>query len=84
MYIVYVSYSGLITSFGEERDDSSAIDVVYVRRGFLYLLVLRIGYGILLWHSLGISYNYLVQHFVVLNETRNNVMIKQTDVFWHT
>ena len=31
---------------------------VSVRRGFLFLLVLRIGYVIFLWHSLGILYNY--------------------------
>ena len=30
IYIVYVSYSGLISSVGEERADSSAIDVVSV------------------------------------------------------
>ena len=53
-----VSFSGLITStsVGEERAKfllSLTRDyVVSVRRGFLFLLVLRIGCVILLWHSL--------------------------------
>ena len=33
--------------------------LVSVWRGFLFLLVLVIGCVILLWHSLGIPYNYL-------------------------
>ena len=33
--------------------------VVYVWRGFLFLLVLEIGCVILFWHSLGLQYNYL-------------------------
>ena len=32
--------------------------VVSVWRGFLFLWVLGMGYVILLWHSLGIPYNY--------------------------
>ena len=32
--------------------------VVSVRKGFLFLLVLVIGCVILLWHSLGLLYNY--------------------------
>ena len=32
--------------------------VVSVRRGFLFLWVLRMGYVILLWHSLSLPYNY--------------------------
>ena len=32
--------------------------VVSVRRGFFFLLVLRMGYVILLWHSLSLPYNY--------------------------
>ena len=32
--------------------------VVSVRRGFLFLLVLGMGYVILLWHSLSLSYNH--------------------------
>ena len=34
--------------------------VVFVWRGFLFLWVLGMGYVILLWHSLGLPYNYLV------------------------
>ena len=33
--------------------------VVSVWRGFLFLWVLWMGYVILLWHSLGLPYNYL-------------------------
>ena len=32
--------------------------VVSVRRGFLFLMVLGMGCVILLWHSLGLPYNY--------------------------
>ena len=32
--------------------------VVSVWRGFLFLWVLGMGYGILLWHSLSLPYNY--------------------------
>ena len=32
--------------------------VVSVRRGFLFLWVLGVGYVILLWHSLSLPYNY--------------------------
>ena len=32
--------------------------VVYVRRGFLFLLVLGIGCVIFLWQSLSLKYNY--------------------------
>ena len=32
--------------------------VVSVRRGFLFLLVLGMGYVILLWNSLSLPYNY--------------------------
>ena len=53
---LYVSFSGLITSVGEERAifllSIVRIYVVSVRRGFSLLLVLRIGCVILLWHSL--------------------------------
>ena len=33
---------------------------VSVRRGFLFLLVLGMGYVILLWHSLSLPYNYFI------------------------
>ena len=36
--------------------------VVSVRRGFLFLLVLGIGCVILLWHSLGLPYDYLAMY----------------------
>ena len=32
--------------------------LVSVRRGFLFLWVLGMGFVILLWHSLGLPYNY--------------------------
>ena len=34
--------------------------VVSVRRGFLFLSVLGMGYIILLWHSLSLPYNYFL------------------------
>ena len=50
-----------ITSVAEERANYSAIVYLYclvsVRRGFLFLWVLRMGFVILLWHSLGLPYN---------------------------
>ena len=36
-------------------------NVVSVRRGFLFLWVLGMGYVILLWHSLSLPYNYFVR-----------------------
>ena len=48
--------------------------VVFVWRGFLFLWVLGMGYVILLWHSLGLPYNY----FVILH-TKNDTMC---DVFF--
>ena len=64
---LYVSFSGLITSVGEERANFSALVYLYlicgsVRLGFLILLVLGIGCVILLWHSLGLPYNYFACH----------------------
>ena len=57
---LYVSSSGSITSAGEERDNLSAIvnNVAPVWSIFLFLLVVRFGCAILLWHSLGLPYNY--------------------------
>ena len=49
--------------------------VVSVRRGFLFLLVLGIGCLILLWHSLGIQYNYFVVRqfrYETLKKRRND------------
>ena len=46
--------------------------VVFVRRGFLFLWVLGMGYVILLWHSLSLPYNYST-HVIPLyfNKTNN-------------
>ena len=59
---LYVSCNGSFTSVGIERANLSAIVylyyVVFVRRGFLFLLVLGNGCIILLWYSLGFLYNY--------------------------
>ena len=35
--------------------------VVSVRRGFLFLCVLGMGYVISLWHSLSLPYNYIIK-----------------------
>ena len=37
--------------------------VVSVWRGFLFLRVLRMGYVILLWHSLSLPYNYFAANY---------------------
>ena len=42
--------------------------VVFVWRGFLFLWVLGMGYVILLWHSLRLTYNY----FIMGKEEINN------------
>ena len=47
--------------------------VVSFRRGFLFLWVLGIGYVILLWHSLSLPYNYLVEEILI--STQNMVFI---------
>ena len=62
---LYENCSGSVTSAGEGRANLSAI--VYlsvsmwfsVRRGFLFLWVFGMGCVILLWHSLGLPYNYV-------------------------
>ena len=57
---LYVSVSGSLTSVGEERANLLLFTcnyVVSVRRGFLFLLVLGMGYAILLWHFLSLPYN---------------------------
>ena len=56
---LYVNGSGSITSVGEERELICLLlftcnYVVSVWRGFLFLLVLGMGYVILLWHSLSL------------------------------
>ena len=50
--------------------------VIFVRRGFLFLWVLGVGYVILLWHSLSLPYNYfadviLSSAFLALYELKN-------------
>ena len=57
---LYVIFSVLLTLAGDERANflQSTTRNYSVRRDFL--LVLRIGYVISLWHSLGLSCNYFV------------------------
>ena len=55
---LYVSCSGSFTSVGEERAIFTCNYVVSIRRGFLFIVGLGMGCVILLWHSLGIQYNY--------------------------
>ena len=56
---LYASFSGLITSVGEERAIffCTCNYVVSVRRGFIFFLVLEMGCVILLWHFLGLRLN---------------------------
>ena len=59
---LYVTVSGSLTSVGEERELICLLlftfnYVVSVRRGFLFLCVLGMGYVILLCHSLSLPYN---------------------------
>ena len=79
---LYVSHSGSITSVGEERDNLSAVVfnyVVSVRRGFLFLLVLGMGYVILLWHSLSLPYTYLL-HLCNQEEADSRIFLYVADV----
>ena len=39
--------------------------VLSVLRGFLFLCVLRMGYVILLWHSLSLPYNYFYKYLQI-------------------
>ena len=59
---LYVSGTGSITSVGKRELICLLLFtfncVVSVQRGFLFLLVLGMGYVILLWHSLSLPYNY--------------------------
>ena len=58
---LYVSGSGSITSVGKRELICLLLFTgnceVSVQRGFLFLWVLRMGYVILLWHSLSLPYN---------------------------
>ena len=63
---LYVSGSGSITSDGEERELICLLlftcnYVASVRRGFLFLWVLGMGYVIILWHSLSLPYNHFTK-----------------------
>ena len=60
---LYVSGSGSFTSVGEERANLSVVVYlklcgIFVRRVFLFLWVLGMGYFHLCWHSLSLPYNY--------------------------
>ena len=57
---LYVSVSGSITSVLICLLLFTCNYVVSVRRGFLFLWVLGMGYVILLWHSLSLPYNYSI------------------------
>ena len=46
--------------------------VVSVRRGFLFLWVLGMGYVILLWHSLGLPYNYFENESIETSKGNNS------------
>ena len=68
---LYVNGSGSITSVGEERELICLLlftcnYVVFVRKGFLFLWVLGMGYVILLWHSLSLPYNYIEMEFYTI------------------
>ena len=51
--------------------------VVSVRRGFLILLVLGMGYVILLWHSLSLPYNYFIDYLAI------SIIEKKERIFDH-
>ena len=59
--------------------------VVSVWRGFLFLWVLRMGYVILLWHSLSLLYNYFGLNY--FSREQNHVFSKmdlyQTFFSWN-
>ena len=54
--------------------------VVFVWRGFLFLLLLGMGYVILLWHSLSLKYNYLaslsIQYMLKATKTKADQTLK--------
>ena len=75
----YVNGSGSITSVWEERANLFAVVtcnyVVSVRRGFLFLWELGIGYVILLWYSLSLPFIILSRVYdcpVYLQEWRRS------------
>ena len=55
--------------------------VVSVWRGFLFLLVLGIGYVILLWHPLSLPYNYCsVRLYVLVNNVHCQLVVQITNM----
>ena len=64
---LYISCSGSITSVGEERSSVSAIVYLWLcgfcSERFPLLHGARMGCVILLWHSLSLPCNYLVNHY---------------------
>ena len=95
---LYVSCSESITSVvGKELIcwlSFTCNYLVSVRRDFLFLLVLGLGCVILLWHSLGIPYNYFVGYVrlilgQIIEIKQRRMLCKivpQTQTFskWHT
>ena len=66
-----VGGGGSVASVGEEGANLSAVVCLWLCcfcfRGFLFLWVLRMGYVVLLWHSLSLPYNYFPQGNQVVN-----------------
>ena len=69
---LYVRCSGSITSPGEERAcfmlSFTCYYVVSMMRGLIFLLVLGTGCVILLWHSLCLPYNYLIETYKIISK----------------
>ena len=88
-YIViylFVNCSGSITSFGEERElicllSFTCYYVIPFRRGFLFLWVLEMGCVILLWHSLSLPYNYVLNFNIRLKSTAYKTLMRPQ---WNT
>ena len=65
--------------------------VVSVWRGFLFILVIGMGYVILLWHSLSLPYNYFLrreikadvkkQHYLYVNNLVGDVKANPKDFY---
>ena len=58
--------------------------VVFVRRGFLFLWVLGMGYVILLWHSLSLPYNYFAYNANAKTEAVNVRLMSATKIVGKT
>ena len=80
----YVSCSGSFTSVGEEGEQISLLSftcnyVVSVRRGFLFLLFLGMDCVILLWHSLGLPFNYFKgAQFKIVSKMATKIKMAQS------